>query len=80
MKMFWRRDYYLYEGCWLLLLLLGVNCGDETGCQLPDSWTGSWFLSGHPERIRINARTLGWLGNCHQRVKVRTVALLLKLS
>ena len=73
--MFWTRDYFLMgSSFWLLLLLLGVNCGDESGCQLPDSWTGSWFLSGHPERIRISERALGWLGNCHQRVKVRNVA------
>ena len=71
--MYLRGNYYLCESCWLLVLLLGVNCGDETGCLLPDSWFGSWFLSGYPERIRINERTFGWVGTCHQRVRVLNV-------
>ena len=58
----------LHEGCLLLLLLLGVNLGDQTRCRLPESWTGSWFLSGHPEEILVTERTLGWLGACHRRI------------
>ena len=43
-----------------------MNKGDKTDCQLPRKWSGIWFLSGHPERIQINSRNLGWLGRCHQ--------------
>jgi len=67
-----RRDTILlfqamFGGYWcLIFLFVGVNKGDKTDCQLPRKWSGIWFLSGHPERIQINSRNLGWLGRCHQ--------------
>ena len=50
----------------MIILFLGVNNGDNSECELPDTWSGTWFLSGHPERIIVNSRHLGWLGKCHR--------------
>ncbi|XP_023333381.1 uncharacterized protein LOC111705149 isoform X2 [Eurytemora carolleeae] len=37
-----------------------------SGCNFPEHWTGSWFLSGHRERLHITLENLGTIGTCHQ--------------
>lgn len=56
-----------------MLAILGIhfetNYGDEpllSKCKLPDAWTGSWFLSGLPEKIIITGHSLGWMGDCYR--------------
>ena len=33
-------------------------------CQLPASWNGSWYLSGHQNPVLINETYISHAGNC----------------
>ena len=55
----------MFKGLCVLILLLGVQYGDNSDCFPPDSWHGSWFLKGYQEPVIINSRRLGQLGQCH---------------
>ena len=63
----------MFGGCRVVVLgILGIhfgtNYGDEpllSKCNLPKAWTGSWFLSGLPEKILISENRLGWMGRCY---------------
>ena len=39
-------------------------------CNLPSSWLGSWFESGHSFPVEITSTTLAHKGECMQRGKV----------
>ncbi|CAH2988302.1 unnamed protein product [Chilo suppressalis] len=51
----------------VLLLTLGVYSSYGGGCTFPDSWTGSWFLSGYPSLIAINSTHIQSKGECSER-------------
>lgn len=57
--------------CYCLLLLASRTPGASTSgeCQLPDTWTGSWFESGVREGVNISTASLSHKGTCVKRVR-----------
>ncbi|XP_073965111.1 uncharacterized protein [Choristoneura fumiferana] len=49
-----------------LLLTFAVYSSYGGGCTFPDSWTGSWFQSGIPGLIAINATHIQSKGECSE--------------
>ncbi|RVE54390.1 hypothetical protein evm_000875, partial [Chilo suppressalis] len=52
---------------WRLQKVLGSFVCQGGGCTFPDSWTGSWFLSGYPSLIAINSTHIQSKGECSER-------------
>ncbi|XP_068622025.1 uncharacterized protein [Battus philenor] len=50
----------------LLLLSVAVYSSHGGGCTFPAGWTGSWFLSGSPTLIAINATHILTKGECYE--------------
>ncbi|XP_013146670.1 PREDICTED: uncharacterized protein LOC106109630 [Papilio polytes] len=50
----------------LLLLALAVCSSYGGGCTFPAGWAGSWFQSGSPALIAINATHIHSKGECYE--------------
>jgi hypothetical protein len=54
----------------LLALLHSSSCQTENdACQLPPSWSGSWFESGVRGGVHINLHTVAHKGRCVQQLR-----------